>query len=133
MNVNYLAVLVAAVSAFLASSAYYTIFGKALAALLPAESVAVDIRKVPAWKKVAEFVRSFVVAFVVASLLYTFGVAGWKEALRFAALVWFGFPFMILTGSVLWDNRPWKFAAIHSGDWFMKLAVMFLIFGLWKT
>jgi hypothetical protein len=54
---NYIAILVAAVAAFVASSVYYVMFGKALTALLPAESVAVDMRRVPAWKKAAEFVR----------------------------------------------------------------------------
>jgi hypothetical protein len=120
-GINYIAILVMAVAAFVASSVYYVVFGNALAALLPAESVATDIRKVPAWKKAAEFVRGFVVSFVVASLVEQFGVVDWKGALRLAVLVWIGFPFMILTGSVLWDNRPWKFAAIHSGDWLMKL------------
>jgi len=132
-GIHYLAVLVAAVAAFVASSVYYMVFGKALMALLPAESVAVDMRKVPAWKKAAEFVRGFVVAFVVAYLVAQFGVVGWTGALRFALLVWVGFPFMILTGAVLWDNRPWKFAAIHSGDWLMKLILMALILGMWHS
>jgi hypothetical protein len=130
---NYIAILVAAVAAFVASSVYYAIFGKALTALLPAESVAVDVRGVPAWKKTAEFVRGLVVASVVAIFVAHFGVADWKAALRLAVLVWFGFPFMILTGAVLWDNRPWRFAAIHSGDWLMKLVLTCLIFGVWRS
>lgn len=127
----YVGVLVAGAAAFVASSVYYMVFGKALMALLPAESVAVDMRKVPAWKKAAEFVRGLVVAFVVASLVAQFGVIDWKGAVRLAILLWTGFPFMILAGSVLWDNRPWKFAAIHSGDWLMKLVLMACILGLW--
>ncbi len=107
-RVDYLPVLVAAAGAFVASSIYYMVFGKALAALLPAGSVATDMRKVPAWKKGAEFVRGFVVAFVVASLVAQFGVVEWKGALRLALLVWIGFPFMILAGSVLWNNRPFR-------------------------
>jgi uncharacterized protein DUF1761 len=130
-GIHYLAVFVAAVAAFVASSVYYMVFGKALMALLPAESVAVDMRKVPAWKKAAEFVRGLVVAFVVAWFVAQLEVVDWKGALRFAAFVWLGFPFMILTGSVLWDNRPWKFAAIHSGDWLMKLVLMAVILGTW--
>jgi tetrahydromethanopterin S-methyltransferase subunit D len=130
-GINYIAILVMAVAAFVASSVYYVVFGNALAALLPAESVATDIRKVPAWKKAAEFVRGFVASFVVASLVEQFGVVDWKGALRLAVLVWIGFPFMILTGSVLWDNRPRKFAAIHSGDWLMKLVLMTVISGTW--
>src|SRR5215470_4872818 len=81
-GIHYLAVLVAAVAAFVASSVYYMVFGKSLVALLPAESVAVDMRKVPAWKKAAEFVRGFVVAFVVAYFVAQFGVVGWTGALR---------------------------------------------------
>lgn len=132
-RIHYLAVLVAAVAAFVASSVYYMVFGKALLALLPTESVAVDMRKVPEWKKAAEFVRGFVVAFVVAYLVAEFGVVDWRGALRLALVVWVGFPFMILTGSVLWDNRPWKFAAIHSGDWLMKLILMAVILGMWHS
>jgi hypothetical protein len=131
LAMNYLAVIVAAVVAFVASSLYYSVFGKALAALLPAGSVATDMRKVPAWKKAIEFVRGLVVSLVVAFFVERFGVADWEAALRLAFLVWVGFPFMILTGAVLWDNRPWKFAAIHSGDWLMKLVLMAVILGVW--
>src|SRR5215472_1094930 len=133
LGIHYVAVLVAAVAAFVASSVYYMVFGKTLMALLPADSVAVDMRKVPAWKKAAEFVRGFIVAFVVAYFVARFGVVDWKAALRLALVVWIGFPFMILTGAVLWDNRPWKFAAIHSGDWLMKLVLMALILGMWHS
>jgi hypothetical protein len=86
-GIHYSAVLVAAVAAFVASSVYYIVFGKALAALLPADSFATDMRKVPAWKKAAEFVRGLVVAFVVASFVAQFGVVEWKGALRLAVLV----------------------------------------------
>jgi Protein of unknown function (DUF1761) len=131
LTINYAAVVVTAVAAFVASSVYYVIFGKALASVLPADAVSTDMRSVPAWKKIAEFVRGFVVAFVVALFVEHFGVADWKGALRLAILAWIGFPFMILSGAVLWDNRPWKFAAIHSGDWLMKLVLMTTILGIW--
>jgi hypothetical protein len=121
--------LCAAVAAFVAGSIYYIVFGKALSALLPADSVTTDMRQVPAWKKAAEFVRGFVVASSVAQ----FGVVDWKGALRLAVLVWIGFPFMILGGAVLWDNRPWKFVAIHSGDWLMKPVIMAAILGMWQS
>ena len=129
--INYLAVFIAAVAAFVASSIYYMIFGKALMAVLP-DAVATDMRKVPAWKKAVEFVRGFIVAFVLAVFVGQFGIVDWTGALRLAFLVWVGFPFMILVGAVLWDNRPWKFAAIHSGDWLMKLVLMAVILGIWR-
>jgi Protein of unknown function (DUF1761) len=131
-RIHYVAVIGTAVAAFVASSIWYIVFGKALAALLPADTVATDIRQVPAWKKAAEFVRGLVVAFVVAFFVAKCGAVEWKGALRLAVWVWIGFPFMILAGSVLWDNRPWKFAMIHAGDWLIKLLLMAVILSTWR-
>jgi len=39
---------------------------------------------------------------------------------------------IILTGSVLWENTPWKVAAIHAGDWLVKLLVISVIVTLWR-
>ena len=72
-------------------------------------------------------------AFVVGTFVAQLGIVDWKGALRLAVVAWIGFPFMILTGSVLWDNRPWKFAAIHSGDWLMKLVLTAAILGMWHS
>jgi hypothetical protein len=47
MNINCLAVFVVAVETIAASSVYCMVFGKAFAALLAAESVAVDVEKSP--------------------------------------------------------------------------------------
>lgn len=133
LGINYWAVVVAAIAAFVASSVWYMVFGKALMEVLGTDpSVKVDIRKVPAWKKVAEFVRGFIVAYVLARFVVLLGVAGWIGAVQLGAWLWIGFPFMILTGAILWDNRPWKFAAIHSGDWLMKLLLMTVILSLWR-
>jgi hypothetical protein len=35
-----------------------------------------------------------------------------------------GFPVMILMGSVTWDKRSWKLAAIHAGDWILKVLLI---------
>jgi len=83
LGINYLAVVVAAVAALAASSVWYMVFGKALMELLGTDPGAtVDIRKVPAWKKLAEFVRGFVVAYVLARFVVLLGVAGLIGALR---------------------------------------------------
>ncbi len=95
-----------------------------------------------------------VVAFVASSLWYSpllfgrqfvelSGVAGspqpnavkalseWKAALGVGLWLWVGFPVVLLTGSMLWQNVPWQLAAIHSGDWLIKLVLIPLAIALW--
>ena len=132
LEIHYLSVVVAAVAAFVMSSVWYTIFGKARMELLQNNPRATaDMRKVPAWKKAAELVREFVIAYVVARFVVLLGVPEWKAAVQLGVWLWFGFVFMILVGSVVWDNVPWKLAAIHAGDWLVKLPLMAVILGVW--
>lgn len=32
----------------------------------------------------------------------------------------------------VWDNVSWKLAAIHAGDWLVKLPLMAVILGVWR-
>ncbi len=38
---------------------------------------------------------------------------------------------MLLAGSVIWENVPWKLAALHAGDWLVKLLVIAVIVSVW--
>jgi hypothetical protein len=40
--------------------------------------------------------------------------------------------FMILVGSIVWDNVSWKLAAIRAGDWLVKLPLKAVILGVWR-
>jgi hypothetical protein len=132
LGINYLAVVVAAVVAFVVSSVWYTAFGKARMKLLDQDPRATaDMRKVPAWKKATELVRELVIAFVVARFVVLIGIVDWKSAVQLGVWLWFGFVFMILVGAVVWDNVPWKLTAIHAGDWLLKLPLIPVIVELW--
>jgi len=39
---------------------------------------------------------------------------------------------VILAGSAMWENVPWRLAAIHSGDWLVKLLLLAVILGVWR-
>jgi len=133
LEIHYLSVVVAAVAAFVMSSLWYTAFGKARMELLDQDPRATaDMRKVPAWKKAAELVREFVIAYVVARFVVLLGVVEWKAAVQLGVWLWFGFVFMILVGAVVWDNVPWKLTAIHAGDWLVKLPLMAVILSVWR-
>jgi Protein of unknown function (DUF1761) len=135
VHVNYLAVVVAAVAVFVLGWLWYSplLFYKPwmrLRGLDPGAAMASG--KMPAGKLVIELGRCLVLAYVIAVLVGALGLTSWMGAVHFGLMVWFGFPVILLTGSVLWDNVPWKVAAIHAGDWLVKMLVIPLIVSLWR-
>jgi hypothetical protein len=74
--------------------------------------------------------QSLVVAFVLAYFVEHLGIVDWKGAVGFGALLWV-FPAMILLGSVVHENVPLMLAAIHAGDWLVKLLLITVILGVW--
>jgi len=129
---NYVAVFTATAAAFVFSSAWYTVFGKARTKLLGNDDRATaDIRKVPATQVLFEIFRSLVVVVVIAHLFAAAGINGWAGAVQLG--LWLAiFPVMILLGATLWDKRPWKLSAIHGGDWLGKILLVAVILGLWR-
>ena len=129
-HVNYLAVLVAAVAAFVLGWLWYSplLFFRPWMRLRGLDpEAAMKNAKLPGGKLVIEFARCFVLACVIARLMGLLGVTSWLIAIHSGFMLWIGFPLILLTGSVLWDNVPWKVAAIHAGDWLVKLLVIPLI------
>jgi hypothetical protein len=131
LGVNFLAVVVGAVAVFVASSVWYVVFGPTRMRLRGIEPGAgTDVRP-PPWKVLAEVLRSVVVAYVLARFIGALGVT-WTGAVGLGLLAWIGFPVMILLGSVQWEDVPWKLAAIHAGDWLVKLLILSVILGVWR-
>ena len=129
-RINYLALALVVVAAFIASSLWYSplIFGKAFLELSGVAPIAG-----PDPVRIAyELVRTFVLAFVIARLFILVRITNWKSALNLGFLLWVGFPVVLLTGSMLWQNVPWRLAAIHSGDWLVKMLLISLILGVWR-
>ncbi len=127
LRISYWAVVVAAVAAFVVSAVWYIGFGNELAKLSAAYA---GTQSPPAWKMLAEFVRTLIVAYMLARFAMLLGINNWKDALRLGAWIWV-FPAVILAGAVLHENVPWRLAAIHTGDWLIKLLVMSVIIGMW--
>jgi Protein of unknown function (DUF1761) len=120
-------VLVSAVAAFLGSSGYY-------AAATPLErrtlgDAAIDRGRPQPWKVIAELVRTAAVAAVFAWLATRSGLEHLPGSLALALLLWLAFPAVLLTGSVLWERVPPVTAAIHAGDWLIKLLLIAVIVG----
>src|SRR5215471_19390985 len=118
--VNYVAVLVAAFAVFVLGWLWYSplLFFKPWMRLRGLDpDAAMKNAKMPVGKLVIEFARCFVLAYVVAGLVTLLDIHSAVLAIHAGLMLWLGFPVILLIGSVIGDNVPWKVAAIHAGDW----------------
>ena len=135
VHVSFLPVLVAAVVVFVLGWLWYSplLFYKPWMRLRGLDPVAAMAGvKMPGGKLLVELVRCLLLAYVIARFVALLGISSWLMAVHFGFMAWIGFPVIILTGSVLWENTPWKVAAIHAGDWLVKLLVISVIVTLWR-
>jgi uncharacterized membrane protein len=88
----------------------------------------------PLGELIAEFVRSLVVAYVLARFVVFTRVSDWMGAVRLGLWLWLGFQAMAVAvaGSVIHENYPWQLYAIHAGDALAKTVLMAVIVGAWR-
>ncbi len=134
VHVTYLPVIVAAVVVFVLGWLWYSplLFYKPWMRLRGMDPVAAMAgAKMPAGKLLIELARCFVLAYVIAHFAALLGGSSWMGAVHLGLFLWIGFPVMLLTGSIIWENVPWKVAAIHAGDWLVKMLVISIIVSVW--
>ncbi len=130
LGINFLAVVVAAVAAFVVSSVWYIVFGKELAKASAAFAEAMQKRQ--PWKMLVVIAQSLVLALVLAYFIGLIGDVDWMGAVRVGVLLWIGLSAMQWVGSIIWEKVPLKMAAIHAGDWLVKLVLIAVIVGVWR-
>ncbi|MGH7701912.1 MAG: DUF1761 domain-containing protein [Gemmatimonadales bacterium] len=128
---NYRAIVVAALAAFVASSVWYIAFGNLLAQMSPA--FAGHLKEGASWRQPAVILQGLVLALVLARLVRAAGVTDWPGAARLAVWLWVGLVAVQWVGALMWEDTPWKIAAIHAGDWLVKLLIIAIIVGAWPT
>ena len=134
VDVNYVAVIVAAFAVFVLGWLWYSplLFYKPWMRARGIDPVAAMTgAKMPAGKLVIELLRCIVLAYIIARFASLLGISSWMGAVHFGLFLWVGFPVILLTGSVLWENIPVKVAVIHAGDWLVKLLVIPIIVSVW--
>ena len=131
LRINYWAVIVAAVVAFVGSSAWYLRFGKELAKVSPVFAE-LHAQKPAAWRMLAVFAGSLVLSFVVAYVVGLKDDVTWTGAVGIGCMLWLGLSAVQWVSSMVWEKVPLTMAAIHAGDWLMKLVVISAIVGTWR-
>jgi hypothetical protein len=129
-ELNWLAVVVSAVVVFVVSAVYYVALSGPLSRL--SDAYASTGARPGATTFVVELLRNLVVATVVAGLAALIGVSDIGGAILAALALWVAFPVVILIGSVFHERVPAALAAIHVGDWLLKLLIISVIVTLWR-
>lgn len=84
------------------------------------------------WKIGVELLRSLIVATVLAVLVSGLEVSAIPAGLGLGLVAWVAFPVTLLAGAVMWDNVPAELAAIHGGDWLLKLLAVSAMVTAWQ-
>jgi hypothetical protein len=126
-DIDLIPVLVAAIAAFALGGTYYAVLGEQLAEVSDAAAAS---EQPPPWKLAVELLRSLILAAVVAGLAVRGEIDQWSGGLLLGAALWIGFPLVLWIGAVIHENR--KLAAIHAGDWLVKLLVVAVIVSVWR-
>jgi len=86
-RVTYIAIVVSAVAAFVASLVWYTIFGDVRMELRGIDPATAADAATSAWTMLIVVVQSLVVAFMLAYFVVHLGIVNWKAAVHLGVLV----------------------------------------------
>lgn len=129
-DVNFLAVAVAVVVAFIVSMVWYTVFAAAYADTHGEVPDNAEARP-PAWKMLVELLRNVVLATGLAGFAAQMEIDSVPGALLLGITAWVAFPLVLWVGAIIWENTPVRLALVHGGDWLVKLMAIAVIVGAW--
>jgi hypothetical protein len=129
MNLYFLPLATAVIAAFVTSAIWYILFAKQRANLSPA---ARESGRPQPKLLAAELIKNIVLALFLSYLIQNLNIINAVNVLFLGLAVWVAFPVLILISSVMYEKVPPKLAAIHAGDWLIKLLLMTAILGFWR-
>ncbi len=115
-----LAVAAATVAALGISTVWYSVFG------------ADSAEATPAWKIGLELLRCLTLALVLTWLVSEAAIDDVGSGLVLGLVLWIGFPLVLWVGAMIWERTPWRLAAVHGGDWLVKLLALSAIVSVWS-
>ncbi len=134
VSINYMAVLVAAIAAFVVGGLWYSplLFGKIWMKLSKVQES--DMKKM---KKtmVASYILGFVTTLIMSYVLTH--IVDYTESTTAAAgatagfWAWLGFVATVQVGAVLWENKPFKLFALNTLHSLVALLIMGSILATW--
>jgi hypothetical protein len=133
-GVNYLAIVVAAVVAWLAGAGWYTSLGKVWTAAIgmtPEQMQQARSRPGAHLPFLYTFIAQLVMAWVLAGVLGHIGALTLRGGVISGAFCWLGFVITTLVVSYTFAMRDWRLLLIDGGYWLLVLVLMGGIIGAW--
>ena len=133
-GVNYLAIVVAAVVAWLAGAGWYTSLGKVWTAAIgmtPEQMQQAKSRPGAHLPFLYTFIAQLVMAWVLAGVLGHIGALTLRGGVISGAFCWLGFVITTLVVSYTFAMRDWRLLLIDGGYWLLALVLMGGIIGAW--
>jgi hypothetical protein len=131
IKLNHIAIIVAAIVAFIVSAVWYSppFFGNAYMKLLDINSDVTKNTTPAVLEIIGEFIRNLIIAYVLAHFVLRVGAVNLKNAVQTGFWIWIGFQAMLLIGAVLHEKMPLALYFIHAGDALVKTLIMAVIIG----
>lgn len=130
VDINIWSLIVASLAVFIFSAMYYSTFSNQYSELLGDRADRLE-EGMSIWKGLIELSRNFIVTLGVTVLIGLLKINIFN-ALLLGLSLWICFPVIILLGSVIHEKIPWKLAALHAGDWLVKLLIISAIISMWN-
>ncbi len=137
-NINLLAVLVAAIAAFVIGFLWHgPLFGKQWMAMMNIPQSEVDAMQAKGMgpmvpSMIAALVQQIITAFVMAHLANALAITDATAAVLFAVLIWLGFFATTMLNAVLWEKRKMNLYLFNITYHLVSLIVVALIVVLWR-
>ena len=134
VNVNYLAVLVAAIAAYVVGFLWYgPVFGKKWIVLMGFTEKAME--KAKQKSMIGAYLGTFLSMLVMAYVLAIFiGFMGYypTAGIQVGVVTWLGFIATTMLGKVFWENKSWFLYILDAGHYLVTLVMMGAILGAWR-
>ena len=126
VDVNYLAVLLAAVASMVVGFLWYGVFFKKSWMHLMGHIPGSKGMMGPGLAYLIQFVASLAMACVLARVITLS-----QNWLSTSFWVWLGFIVPVTLGIVLWENKPWKLWCINASHYLVGLLAMGYVLSFW--
>jgi len=133
-EVNYLAVLVAAVASFLLGWLWYgPFFGKPWMKLMNFDKNSMKSMKLsPVTAMILGFLTYLIIAYVLAGFISILNAATIVEGMKIAFWIWLGFIATTTLGSFLWEGKSIKLYLLNNAYNLLNILVIAVILTAWK-
>lgn len=132
-DVNYLAILVAAIVAMIVGGLWYgPLFGKQWMALSGISKKSMSKMKLtPAQGYAVGFVTQLVLCFVYANIIMWTGVSTFATGALVGFWIWLGFFATTMLGMITWEGKPFNLYALNTLYYLVVLAIQGGILAIW--